>query len=70
MQRIRTAGAVLILAISLPTSGWAQGGAALEAALRARLAHDTAVVAVAVHDPASGLKAFVQADLRFSRVNL
>ena len=65
MQRIRTAGAVLILAISLPTAGHPQSGPALEAAIRARLARDTATVAVAVHDPVTGLKAFVRADLRY-----
>ncbi len=43
----------------------AQASPALEAAIGARLARDTAVVAVAAHDPLSGLKVLLQADLRF-----
>ncbi|MBS1241949.1 MAG: Beta-lactamase [Gemmatimonadetes bacterium] len=55
----------LCLAILLPTSATAQDGSTLEAALRTRLARDTAVVAVALHDPISGLKVLLRADLRF-----
>ena len=65
MERFRTAVAWFCLANSLPTPAGAQAAPSLEAGIRARLALDTAVVAVAVHDPVSGVKAFIQADLRF-----
>jgi len=65
MRQLGRAAGWLSLAILLPTSGVAQDASALEAAVRARLARDTAAVAVALHDPISGLKVLLHADLRF-----
>jgi hypothetical protein len=65
MRQLGKAAGWLSLAILLPTSAGAQDASGLEAAVRARLARDTAVVGVALHDPISGLKLLLQADLRF-----
>jgi beta-lactamase class A len=54
----------LFLASSLPDALSGQA-AVLDSAIRARLAQDTAVVAVVVRDPASGLISMQRADLRF-----